>query len=625
MSQRGIVIFGWGVMVLCLVVPVQAYHIPTVSEGLLSEQGCYVGAYLGGNQGANDKLCVNFFMKAQLNPYETQYLDQGADDYGERKGSGPSGIDTGISSFRSDLDAIQPGSGAKQVLFSRYYNMNFYPDNDYGKIQFTESEAPYVWAEKVIQQGGVPVIGFDPYGLVDGEGKIDLSMKNAKGVTGTDVLKDLGMHLKTVAGKYRDKDGKPATVIIWFAHEFNTAPSVNPEANDTIDSAHKKAFRKAFREAYSILHQYGGDSIQVAWAGNIAQTKDDRKFYWPGYDDAMNQLPADSVDWVGMTWYPWPDGPKTLDRFQGFYDFYARDRQHPFIFMETSADGWGDPALEQSLKLNQVRYLYNATTLSSYPNIKGIVWFNVVKAEQRSGSDQTKVTKNFLIPDGQWDNHGQSEKTPGNVFSATNRSKAMLPAYPAAVVDPYFISSVPVTTGSPDVLRADFRADTTSGEAPLLVKFTDLSGGQPMLWLYQFGDGTTSDSPNPGHIYPAAGTYTVNLTVWRMDDMNLIRTSTEKTGYITVTPSPAQELAARFSAGPVAGPAPLQVRFTDRSTGNPVRYRYTFGDGDICPNRNATHTYYKPGAYKVSLTVWGMKDLKPVSNTTVLQNLIVVT
>ena len=246
MSQRGIVIFGLGVMVLCLVVPVQAYHIPTVSEGLLSEQGCYVGAYLGGNQGANDKLCVNFFMKAQPNPYETQYLDQGADDYGERKGSGPSGIDTGISSFRSDLDAIQPGSGAKQVLFSRYYNMNFYPDNDYGKIQFTESEAPYVWAEKVIQQGGVPVIGFDPYGLVDGEGKIDLSVKNAKGVTGTDVLKDLGMNLKTVAGKYRDKDGKPATVIIWFAHEFNTAPSVNPEANDTIDSAHKKAFRKAF-------------------------------------------------------------------------------------------------------------------------------------------------------------------------------------------------------------------------------------------------------------------------------------------------------------------------------------------------------------------------------------------
>jgi PKD repeat protein len=612
-------------MVLCLLVPVQAYHIPSVNEGLLSEQGCYVGAYLGGNQGANDKLCVNFFMKAQPDPYETQYLDQPA-NYGEKKGKGISSIDTGIVSFRSDLDVIQPGSGAKQILFSRYYNMNFYPDNDYGKIQFTESEAPYVWAEKVIQQGGVPVIAFDPYALTDGEGKIDLSVKNAKGKTGTEVLKDLGMNLKTATEKYTDAEGRPATVIIWFAHEFNTAPSVNPEADDTIDSAHKKAFRKAFREAYTVLHQYGGDGIQVAWAGNIAQTKDDRKYYWPGYDDAMNQLPKDSVDWVGMTWYPWPEGPKTLDRFQGFYDFYARDRQHPFIFMETSADGWGDPGLERSLKLNQVRYLYNTTTLSQYPNIKGIIWFNVVKVEQRSGSDMTKVTKNFLIPDGQWDNHGQSGKTAGTVYSASNRSRAMLPDYPAAMRDSYFISSVPVTVGSPDVLRADFRADTTSGDAPLLVKFTDLSGGQPMLWLYQFGDGSTSDSPTPVHTYRKAGTYTVNLTIWTMDNTGgLIRTSTEKTAYITVIQSPAQELAAWFSAGPVSGPAPLQVRFTDRSTGDPIKYRYEFGDGCISPSPNATHTYYKPGTYTVNLTVWGTKDLKPVSNITVLQNLIVVT
>jgi hypothetical protein len=370
---------------------------------------------------------------------------------------------------------------------------------------------------------------------VDGEGKIDLSVKNAKGVTGKDVLKDLGMNLKTVAEANRDKDGKPATVIIWFAHEFNTAPSVNPEANDTIDSAHKKAFRKAFREAYAILHQYGGDGIQVAWAGNIAQTKDARNYYWPGYDDAMNQLSADSVDWVGMTWYPWPDGPKTLDRFQGFYDFYSRDRQHPFIFMETSADGWGDPALEQSLKRNQVRYLYNATTLSPYPNIKGVVWFNVVKAEQRSGSDQTKVTKNFLIPDGQWDNHGQNIKTPGNVYSSTNRSRAMLPDYPAAMMDSYFISSSPLATGSADVFRADFHADPVSGKAPLRVSFTDTSTGSPIKYRYGFGDGDVSPLPSPTHTYYKPGTYTVNLTVWVLNDLKPVSTTTVKQNLIVAT------------------------------------------------------------------------------------------
>jgi len=623
MSQRLLIFLAGVGMVLCLMVPVQAYHIPNVSEGLLSEQGCYVGAYLGGNQGANNNLCVNFFKKAQPDPYETQYLDQ-PDNYGEEKGSGPSGIDTGIASFRRDLDIIKPGSGAKQVLFSRYYDMTFYPDNNYGKVMFQESEAPYVWAERVIQQGGVPVLALDPYGLVNG-GKIDLSVKNAKGKTGTEILTDLGTNLKTITGKYPDRDGKPATVIIWFAHEFNTAPSVNPEANDTIDSANKKAFRKAFREAYATLHQYGGDGIQVAWAGNIAQNKDDRKYYWPGYDDNMHQLSMDSVDWVGMTWYPWPDGPKTLDRFQGFYDFYARDRQHPFIFMETSADGWGDPAVEKSLKVDQVNYLYSAATLSQFPNIKGIVWFNVVKGEQKTPSDLTLVTKNFLIPDGQWDNHGKNQKIHGDIYSATDRTKAMLPAYPAAMMDPYFISSAPAAAGTPGIPAADFIADTTSGSAPLEVAFTDKSGGDPVMWLYRFGDGDTSRSPNPTHTYRQPGTYTVNLTVWTIERGKLVSVSAEKPAYITVSGSPVPEIAANFTAEPLTGPAPLQVRFTDSSTGDPASYFYRFGDGTVSRGQNPTHTYRQPGNYSISLTVAGISDSKLVSNTTVKQNLIRVT
>lgn len=623
MSQRWLVSLVFAGLVLCLVLPVQGYHIPNVSEGLLSEQGCYVGAYLGGNQGANNEKCVNFFMKAQALPYETQYLDQPA-DYGEKKGKGTSGIDTGIISFRKDLDAIKPGSGAKQLLFSRYYDMTFYPDNNYGKIKYVESEAPYVWAEKVIQQGGVPVIVLDPYGLVQ-NGVIDLSVKNMKGQTGTDILGDLGRNLKEITTKYPDKDGKPATVIIWFAHEFNTAPSVNPEANDLVDSRNKQAFRRAFRQAYTILHQNGGDGIQVAWAGNIAQTKDDRKYYWPGYDDAMNQLPTDSVDWVGMTWYPWTGGPTTLDRFQGFYDFYARDRQHPFIFLETSADGWGDTAVEDSLKASQAAYLYNATTLSGYPNIKGIIWFNVVKGEQKNPSDMTLVAKNFLLPDGRWDNHDQSEKTPGDVYSAKDRSKAMLPAYPSAMMDPYFLPKAHLTSVKPDVLSADFSTDVSSGESPLPVHFSDLSGGQPMIWLYSFGDGATSDKPNPTHTYSRPGNYTVKLTVWGMDGSGLLRTSTEKPECISVSGSTGQETGPEFTAAPVSGTAPLTVRFTGTSTGTPLVYWYSFGDGNFGRGPIVTHTYYKPGTYTVTLTVWTAKDQKPVSSATVQENLVVVT
>jgi PKD repeat protein len=614
---------GFTALVLCLALPGQAYHIPTVSEGLLSEPGCYVGAYLGGNQGANNALCVNYFMKAQTYPYETQYLDHPF-DYGEKQGKGPAGIDTGIASFRSDLDTIQTGSGAKQILISRYYDMNFYPDNNYGKIPYVPSEEPYVWAERVIQQGGVPVLVFDPYALTNSKGVLDLSVKSASGKNGTQILQDLATHLNAVAAKYPDKEGRPATVIIWFAHEFNTAPSVNPEANDLVDSPNKKAFRQVFRQAYAILHQYGGDGIQVAWAGNIAQTKEDREYYWPGYDDTMAPLPDDSVDWVGMTWYPWPGGPTTLDRFQGFYDFFSVNRSHPFIFMETSADGWGDPATEETLKAAQVRYLYNATTLSAYPNIKGIIWFNVVKGEQKTPSDQTLVTKNFLIPDGQWDNHGQSAKIAGDVYSASNKSLALLPLYPRAMADPYFLPAVIAPgAGRPETLSADFSADTLDGTVPLTVQFSDLSTGSPTYWLYRFGDGTTSASPRPTHTYLQAGTYTVSLTVSSLGPSGLVQSSTEKTAYITVNPE--GQLTAAFTSSPTTGKAPLQVRFSDESTGSPDRYLYRFGDGSYSLSQSPLHTYWKPGTYTVTLTVWGIgNDLKPLSSTTVKQDLVVV-
>lgn len=60
---------------------------------------------------------------------------------------------------------------------------------------------------------------------------------------------------------------------------------------------------------------------------------------------------------------------------------------------------------------------------------------------------------------------------------------------------------------------ASFSATPTNGSSPLNVAFTDQSTGNPKSWLWDFGDGTTSNSQNPTHIYSAAGIYTVILTV----------------------------------------------------------------------------------------------------------------
>ena len=278
---RPLIIIGIMFIVCLQIPPLAAIHIPTVGEGLLSDKGCYGGVYLGGNMGT---LGPDNYMNSNSDGhlYETQYLDYPG-SFGETVTGGLDSIDTGIESFRGSADAINSGSGAKQVIFSRYYLMNFYPDNNYGKLAYTASPGPDVWAEKVIKQGGVPMIALAPY---NGH-TLSLSETYPNGKTGSQILTDLTGKLKVVSDRNKDSSGKGATILIWLAPEFNTYNEVNPERNDNVDGPSKKAFRQWFREAYALIHQIGGDNIQIIWAGNIAQAKDDRTVYWPGNNDNL--------------------------------------------------------------------------------------------------------------------------------------------------------------------------------------------------------------------------------------------------------------------------------------------------------------------------------------------------
>ncbi len=67
---------------------------------------------------------------------------------------------------------------------------------------------------------------------------------------------------------------------------------------------------------------------------------------------------------------------------------------------------------------------------------------------------------------------------------------------------------------------ANFTSNTTNGFAPLSVKFTDTSTGNPISWSWDFGDGSTSTSRNPTHTYSAVGAYTVKLTVTNSEGSN---------------------------------------------------------------------------------------------------------
>ena len=153
-----------------------------------------------------------------------------------------------------------------------------------------------------------------------------------------------------------------------------------------------------------------------------------------------------------------------------------------------------------------------------------------------------------------------------------------------------------------EIFNASFTANVTQGSTPLAVQFTDESTGDGLTeWVWGFGDGTgSSTSQNPVHTYTSAGSYTVSMTV-----KNATRSDSEvRTGYIIVTYAPVLPIAG-FSASPTLGIAPLDVDFTDLSTGNPTSWQWDFkNDGTIVSDlQNPGVTYEGAGTYTVKLTV----------------------
>ncbi len=70
----------------------------------------------------------------------------------------------------------------------------------------------------------------------------------------------------------------------------------------------------------------------------------------------------------------------------------------------------------------------------------------------------------------------------------------------------------PAPTLIPEEIVPNLSVNCTTGIAPLLVSFSDLSSGNATFWLWDFGDGSTSDEQNPVHQYTSPGTYQVSLS-----------------------------------------------------------------------------------------------------------------
>ena len=67
-----------------------------------------------------------------------------------------------------------------------------------------------------------------------------------------------------------------------------------------------------------------------------------------------------------------------------------------------------------------------------------------------------------------------------------------------------------------------------------IINFTDKTFNNPTTWLWNFGDGTTSNLQNPSHVYSASGIYTIKLLTTNIHGGDSI----VKTDYISINMKP---------------------------------------------------------------------------------------
>lgn len=137
----------------------------------------------------------------------------------------------------------------------------------------------------------------------------------------------------------------------------------------------------------------------------------------------------------------------------------------------------------------------------------------------------------------------------------------------------------------------------TSCTAPLTVQF-DNSSTNAVSYLWDFGDGTTSNLSTPQHTYTVVGTYSVTL----------IAISPGGCSDTLVIPKFVRINQPRifgFTNLPFTGCAPATITMRGQvSSPDPITtYAWDFGDGTTSSVAVPSHTYDSVGTYNVKLTV----------------------
>jgi len=119
-------------------------------------------------------------------------------------------------------------------------------------------------------------------------------------------------------------------------------------------------------------------------------------------------------------------------------------------------------------------------------------------------------------------------------------------------------------------------------------------------YLWDFGDGNTSNLANPQYTYTSTGIYTATLTV--TDNDNNVATDTASVEVRASNIAPTAKINGPYSTN-LGQAIVFNSNGSVDTDGAIVSFLWQFGDGTTSSEQNPSHTYSNVGDYTVSLTV----------------------
>lgn len=146
------------------------------------------------------------------------------------------------------------------------------------------------------------------------------------------------------------------------------------------------------------------------------------------------------------------------------------------------------------------------------------------------------------------------------------------------------------------IMAVGFSSNVAEGCPGSSIDFNVVEMPENGIYLWNFGDGSFSNKPNPEHQFDKPGNYEVTLSITSLDDGSI--RSEPARDLIVIHDAPYADFSWEKRA--VSNEIPV-IQFENTSQSG-IRWQWDLGDGNGSFESHPKHVYKKKGSYQVTLT-----------------------